>query len=90
MQIKWTKRASKNLDKVLLHIAQDNKNASKNFLVETLKKVGFLEEFPLLGRAGVVADTRELVIHENYIVYYRIRDEQVQILRLLHVKRQYP
>jgi toxin ParE1/3/4 len=90
MKIKWTKRASENLSKVLSHIAQDNQNASKKFLALTLEKVDSLETFPLLGRAGIVSGTRELVIHENYIVYYRIQDEQVQILRLLHVKRQYP
>jgi toxin ParE1/3/4 len=90
MPIKWTARASNNLDKILAHIAQDKPLAAKKFLSETLSKVQTLSTFPLLGRPGLVADTRELVIHENYIVYYRVREEQVQVLRVLHVKRKYP
>ncbi len=44
----------------------------------------------MLGRAGIVPSTRELVIHENYIVYYCVEDDMVQILRVLHVRRKYP
>lgn len=90
MQINWTKRASKNLDSILAHIVQDNPIASKKFLAETLVKIGRLEEFPLLGRVGIVPSTRELVIHDNYIAYYSVEGEKVQILRVLHVRRKYP
>ena len=90
MQIKWTQRASKNLDSILAYIAQDNPPAAKKFLLEILKKIARLEEFPLLGRAGLVPSTRELVIHENYIVFYNVEGEIVQILRALHVRRKYP
>ena len=44
----------------------------------------------MLGRPGLVPLTRELVIHHNHIAYYRIKQEQVEILRVLHVRRQYP
>jgi len=90
MQIKWTKKASRNLDSILAYSAQDNPPAAKKFLLETLKKIAQLEAFPLLGRAGLVPSTRELVIHENYIVFYTVEGETVQILRVLHVRRKYP
>ena len=44
----------------------------------------------MLGRPGVVSLTRELVVHHNYIAYYRIKQERVEILRVLHVQRPYP
>jgi toxin ParE1/3/4 len=90
MQVKWTIRASKNLDSILAYIAKDNPLAAKKFLFETLEKVDRLETFPLLGRVGIVPSTRELVIHENYIVYYSVDGDRVQILRVLHVRRKYP
>lgn len=90
MQVKWTKRASQNLAAILAYIAQDNPSAAQKFLLDTLQKVANLETFPMLGRPGLVALTRELVIHENYIVFYRVRGDLVEILRVLHVRRKYP
>ena len=90
MQIKWTKRASKNLQTVIDYIAHDNPIAARSFLVELLQKVDHLRSFPMLGRPGVVSLTRELVVHHNYIAYYRIKQERVEILRVIHVQRQYP
>ena len=90
MQIKWTKRAGQNLDAVIAYIAQDNPLAAKKFLSELLQKVDHLKSFPMLGRPGVVPSTRELVVHDNYIAYYRVKQERVEILRVLHVRRKYP
>ena len=102
MQIKWTKRAANNLDSVVGYIAQDNPIAARKFLGALLQKIDQLHSFPLLGRPGLVPLTRELVIHQNYIAYYRIKQvqgsgqgqgqaqEQIEILRVLHVRRQYP
>lgn len=90
MQIKWTKQASNNLDSILSYIHADNPEASKKFLANTLKKIAHLENNPLLGRAGRVPQSRELVIHENYIAHYRVKNEQIEIFRVLHVRRKYP
>jgi toxin ParE1/3/4 len=90
MQVKWTKRASQNLENILAHISADNSSAAKKFLLGTLQQISNLKEYPALGRAGLVPSTRELVIHENYVVYYRIKKEQIEILRVLHARRKYP
>ena len=100
MQIKWTKRAANNLDSVVGYIAQDNPIAARKFLGELLQKIDHLHSFPMLGRPGLVPLTRELVVHHNYIAYHRIKQieglgqgreqEQIEILRVLHVRRQYP
>jgi plasmid stabilization system protein ParE len=41
-------------------------------------------------RAGRVEGTREAVVHPNYIIVYRIGTEAVEILDVLHTRRQYP
>jgi len=43
-----------------------------------------------MGRAGIVPQTREFVVHKNYIVHYRVKDECVEILRVLHARRKFP
>ena len=52
------------------------------------RRVGRLERFPLIGRTGVYADTRELVVHKNYIVTYRVRADEVQMLQVWHSAQQ--
>ena len=50
-------------------------------------KVERLALFPLLGRTGVYQDTRELVVHKNYLVTYRVRADEVQVLQVWHFAR---
>ena len=40
-----------------------------------------------MGRAGRVPDTRERVLRKNDIAIYRVRDDDVEILRLHHGAR---
>jgi len=49
-----------------------------------------LQHHPMLGRAGRVDRTRELIAHENYILVYDIAGDEVRILRVLHAARTWP
>ena len=39
------------------------------------------------GRIGAYQDTRELVVHKNYIVTYRMRGDELEVLQVWHVAR---
>jgi plasmid stabilization system protein ParE len=54
------------------------------------EKAAILIRFPELGRLGRIPGTRELLAHRHYFLIYRIREDVVQILRLLHTSRQWP
>jgi toxin ParE1/3/4 len=56
-------------------------------VLELQQAVTKLEVHPGMGRAGRVPGSRELVLHKNYIAIYRVRDGDVEILRLHHVAR---
>ena len=46
---------------------------------------------PAIGRPGRVLGARKLVIGElPYIVPYRVRETDVEILRVLHTSRRWP
>jgi len=50
-----------------------------------------LADQPGIGRPGRVPDTREWVMpHTPYIIAYRVEDETVVILRVLHGARKWP
>ena len=38
----------------------------------------------VLGRIGSYQDTRELVLHKNYLITYRVRADEVQFLQIWH------
>ena len=90
MPINWTKRAVRNLGSVLDYIARDNELAAIKFRDFIIDKVAVLEQHPHMGRTCDVQGARELVIHENYIVVYRVRNEALEILRIRHARRKFP
>ena len=87
MSIKWTKTALASVDEIAGFIAKDNPIRATSFVIELQAAVNKLQTHPGMGRAGRVPGTRELVLHKNYIAIYRVRGDEVEILRLHHAAR---
>jgi toxin ParE1/3/4 len=85
--IKWTQTALRSVDDIAGYIAKDNPPRASSFVLELQATVTRLQFYPGMGRAGRVPGTRELVLHKNYIAIYRVRGDDVEILRLHHVAR---
>ena len=91
MKLEWSAFAFDDRDEIFSYIEQDNQRAA--VLVDSRVSAQVLRpmQFPESGRPGRVDGTRELVIdHTPYIAAYRIVDDTVHILRLLHGARQWP
>lgn len=87
MALKWTPAALRSVDEIAGFIAKDNPNRATSFVLELKDAVTRLQVHPGMGRAGRVPGTRELVLHKNYIAIYRVRGDDVEVLRLHHVAR---
>ena len=90
MKLRWTRRALADLTQISDRIAQDKPTVAYEFVQAIAGKVDRLIEFPLLGRIGAYQDTRELVVHRNYLVTYRVRGDEVQVLQVWHLARNQP
>jgi len=90
VELRWTHKALENLVQIAAYIAQDNPTRASSFIGEIKEKTELLLAFPALGRPGRVPGTRELVVHENYVVPYRVKGDTVQIIRVQHVARLWP
>ena len=89
MKLRWTQRALADLQRLVDRIAADDKPMAAQAFVEAIAdKVDRLQQFPLMGRQGRLEDTRELVVHKNYLVTYRLRADEVQLLQVWHVARE--
>jgi len=91
MRIRWTKPAARSLESIQDYIARDNPSAA----FETAQKIGYaveqLRDHPKLGRAGRVRGIYELVIADlPFIVPYRIKNKEIQILSVYHTSRKWP
>ncbi len=87
MALKWTRTALRSVDDIAAYIALDNPLRAVSFVKELRHSTNRLASFPGMGRAGRVPGTRELVIHENDLAIYRMRGEDLEILRIHHVAR---
>ncbi|MDD3575262.1 type II toxin-antitoxin system RelE/ParE family toxin [Halothiobacillus sp.] len=90
MKLVWTRPAHADRKKIRDHIAQHAPAAALALDELFSEKTGLLLDHPDLGRSGRVPGTRELVVHQNYILIYDVVSNLVRILRVLHAARQWP
>lgn len=91
MEVIWFKRAIWDLKSVKDYIGQDNSLAAQQIVQRIKNKVFLLSEQPGIGRPGRVPGTKELLVDQTpYVLPYRVRDNKIEILRVLHTSRQWP
>ena len=93
MQIKWLRKALKNLDDEAEYIAQEDPHAARLVVHRIVQAVSLLSANPALGHPGRVPGTYELAIPKTrYIVPYRVRPrlQRIEILRVFHTSRKPP
>jgi toxin ParE1/3/4 len=86
----WQPKARAQLKAIILYIADRNYPAAMRLEASILHHIDHLRALPFIGRAGKLAGTRELVVHPNYILIYRVGEDVVEIIRVLHAHQQYP
>jgi toxin ParE1/3/4 len=91
MTVVWLRQASADLESIVTYLLERNPQAAMDVYDAIRQQVGQLGDFPLLGRSGRVAGTRELVITGlPYIVPYYRKGREVRVLAALHTSRKWP
>jgi toxin ParE1/3/4 len=91
MRVEWSNRALSDMEELRAYIAQDSAARADDVFLKIATAVGRLEKYPLSGRPGRVAGTRELVVSKTpYIVPYCIRNGAPEIIAVVHGSRQWP
>ena len=85
MTIKWTEEALHHLDRIHARYSLIDRRLAARMFRDIRQAVQRLGRFPASGRKGQIAGTLELVVANwPYLVVYRIAEDEVQILRVLH------
>ena len=79
-EVKWLRAALADLDHIADFSARDNPDRAQSFF----NQVEALRRFPFMGPSSEDIDARELVVHRNYLVVYRLVGETVEILQIWH------
>lgn len=90
LNVVWLDEALRDLAVINFYVADRNPTAARNLNRLIVEQTDLLGEHPLLFHAGRVPGTREVVVHPNYIVVYRLTATNVEILNVLHSRQEYP
>ncbi len=86
----WKPAAIADRKRITQYIAKDNPRAAIEIGDMLMQMAEKLDRHSTLGRVGRVNGTRELVVHPNYILIYRIVAEVPEVLRVKHVAQKWP
>jgi len=91
MIVNWTPGSLDDLESIERYISADNPAAALQVVTTILGFGNALSEMPRRGREGNVTGTHELVLLKfPYTIAYRITDEGIDILRVIHQARLWP
>jgi toxin ParE1/3/4 len=91
MRIRYTRNALDCIAEIREYIARENPQAARRVVTHIRNQTLTLAEQPNTGKLGRCEGTRELVITPYpYIVAYRIENEELQVLAVVHTSRQWP
>ena len=91
MKLKFTPRAKADLGEIFAYVAQDNFRAAARIIAKIRNNLAALIVNPYLGRPGRVDGTRELIVAQlPYIAAYRVYENEIQILAIIHAARLWP
>ncbi|WP_433735948.1 type II toxin-antitoxin system RelE/ParE family toxin [Pseudomonas putida] len=87
--VKWKLQALDALTEIIDYIEQYSPAAATSLHRTIVTATEGLSFMPYSFKSGRLPDTREMVVHPNYVVVYQVI-EQVEILAVLHARQEYP
>jgi toxin ParE1/3/4 len=90
MNLIWRESARQDMRDIFSYIAERNARAALELKARIEDCAERLTQSPYMYRAGRLSGTREAVAHPNYVLVYRVGTDAVEIVNVLHSRRQYP
>jgi toxin ParE1/3/4 len=83
-----TQEAEQDLVQIEDYIGKDNPSAAVRFVQRLTDRFAQLAEFPGIGRERVeYARGLRSVTEGDYVIFYRLKESNLEILRVLHGRR---
>jgi addiction module RelE/StbE family toxin len=90
LELNWSDEALDDLAEIVAYIADRNEGAARRLRALVTEAADRLPSNPTIYRPGRIDGTREVIVHPNYIIVYRVTLTAVDIVAVLHARQQYP
>ncbi|MFY4808204.1 type II toxin-antitoxin system RelE/ParE family toxin [Aliarcobacter butzleri] len=90
LEIKYTKTAFNDLDKIFKLIFEDKKNIAIEYINKLRKHIKLLEENPYMSvdcKNKNINKKCRIIIFESYNIYYNIEKDYIKILKIINAKQ---
>jgi len=87
----WRASAREDLRQIISYIAKENSIAARR--IKDLLEASIMPaaEHPYMYRMSTrVPGLRKIVAHPNYIVLYRVKETCIEIINVVHARREFP
>lgn len=90
LPVLWLPSARDDLRQIVAYIAKENPAAARRMKIRIETSVLPLTEHPYLYPPSErVLGLREIVTHPNYIILYRVTASSIEVVNIVHSRRQY-
>jgi len=87
----WTAEAREDVEEILDYISDENPAAAERLRVRFETVVLPLSEFPLMyPESQRMPSCREIVAHSNYLVFYHVARDHIEVVNVVHGRRNFP
>lgn len=90
LPVEWRNKATLNVLEIVDYISQENPQAAEKMRIAIYQAAEIIGEMPYANRVGRLRGTREKIVHPNYIIVYRVKTDKVEIVSVMHTRRNYP
>ena len=93
-KVEFLQSAIDDLEEIVLYIAKDSSKSAMELHDKIIESATRLEELPKLGRLIPDKKLRQsgfrFIVIDKYLLFYKIYNEEINILRVLRGDRDYP
>lgn len=90
LSLVWSETALDDLEVITDYIGRYSLPAAIRLRNDIEARVERLTEHPYMYRIGRIPETREALIHPNYLLVYKVGSDAVTIVNVMHTRREYP
>ena len=91
MRVVFRPEAEADLAAIALFIAEHSVKRAKSFVLRLRERCSVLEAHPQIGRPRPeLGDGLRSLVESPYLLIYRLHDETVEIVEVLHTRRDLP
>jgi toxin ParE1/3/4 len=86
----WRPAARRDVTAIIRYIADRHAAAAADLALRFEDTARRLLAFSFLHRPGRAPNTREAVVHRNYLLIYSVSRTTIDVLAVVHARRRYP